>query len=206
MPEPASIWGVFKSFFGIFGSIAKEVIKRYNQPKLVIKAVRTGKSRNGYLETVKPFQMPSSTLNMYAIEENMLKLAQQHEQNLERQRQYEEALTVERPYTLEWKYDIGITNNSEHTAYKLKLIKSSIITKIDEVDYTKPIPPNQSVTYSITLEESILATKPDVDRRLLEGGAFELRVEYSNVKGTGYFTVFNNGVDVEEQNHFGRIK
>lgn len=136
------------------------------------------------------------------IEEHLIRMAKRSEEH----KRYEAELFVKRDYYLEWYYDIALTNNTEHTAYKIKLINPDFLSVKSEVDYTKPLPPNETVVHKIVVRKKFICNTHDADRILFDSGDFSLRIEYSNAKGTRHFTIFKSNMLVEEQNEFGRIK
>ncbi|MES2132673.1 MAG: hypothetical protein V4506_10000 [Bacteroidota bacterium] len=112
-------------------------------------------------------------------------------------------------FELTWDYQISFRNNSEYTAYNLKLIKpvfDKSFKIIPNIDSFKPLSPNNEINaiarFSLSYEgtgttsEIILKNKPAI----LTSGEFI--VEYTNANGTKFITKYNNKLDEDKRHQF----
>ena len=84
-----------------------------------------------------------------------------------------DAMSAKRLDKLMWRYKLIIRNNSEYTAYHLKLLSPivNIHTELDpKIDYLKPLLPNSEISHTITFFDTIVGQEKKhimrVDSRL----------------------------------------
>ncbi len=112
---------------------------------------------------------------------------------------------------LNWQYDIIFRNNSEYPAYNLKLIEPTLNSGFNihpPLDSLKPILPNSEVSYKAKFfqtfegkgEVANLIAKHPPDK--LKSGKFIF--EYTNVKGTKFYTTYEHALDTADRHKFSR--
>ena len=97
---------------------------------------------------------------------------------------------------------LTITNNTEHIALKLRLIKGDNVELLPEIDYTKPIMPHQTVEHDITIKTTIKGDGETADiYRKKEAYPFdEIMIEYQNGAGKKFLMLFHpNETDVTKR-------
>ena len=105
-----------------------------------------------------------------------------------------------------WKKEITFLNNSEHNAYNLKIIsdldKSHF--KIERpIDNLKPLKSNEQVCYTLLIKDSYERRESQAHMGYRETKIFEdivLILEYTNVKGTRFYTKYSYLADANHQN------
>jgi len=109
-----------------------------------------------------------------------------------------------------WRRQLTFLNNSEYVAYNLKLV-----TQLDkkyfsiepDIDNLKPLLINSEITYSLKFSDTF-------ERRVREAQSdypapfqitdLKLTLEYTNVKGTKFYTTFDNSLDEQNKNKFAK--
>ena len=99
-------------------------------------------------------------------------------------------------------------NNSEHTAYKLKLLTQldkNHFTVEPEIDNFKPLLTNSEITYSVKFSYTFERKEREAQSEYPEPEditKLKLTLEYTNVKETKFYTTFDNLLDEEHKNTF----
>lgn len=101
-------------------------------------------------------------------------------------------------------------NYSEYTAYNLKLLTQLVPQFIIKpgIDVDKPLPINTKIDYALVefnynfkrRERETKSEYPDPP----EIANLKLILEYTNVKGTKFYTIFDNSLDEQNKNTFQR--
>ncbi|MBD2720811.1 hypothetical protein [Hymenobacter armeniacus] len=99
---------------------------------------------------------------------------------------------------------LALTNNTEHIAFKLRLVKADNIEFSPELDFTKPIMAHQTVESNVVISTVIprLSHEHPDEYRSRERFPFdELKFEYRNASGRKYHLIFRpNEKDVSDRN------
>ncbi|UPL48528.1 hypothetical protein [Hymenobacter sublimis] len=174
MPELLTFWNAVKNLLGPLGSIGKEVIKRFNQPKIACR-----------MPLVLGNHLPAGDIP--------------RDQGFSRGHRVEDEIR--------WQYEMTLTNNTLHTAYKLRLVEPESTHLEQIMDYTAPLEGHKSVTYAFTIigafDNSEEAGIAQFDYCPYE----EFRIEYQNASGRRFYTLFKpNEFNVELRNVYGSVK
>lgn len=172
---------IINGFKTIIGAIYPPLKKKFfDQPKLYIRVTGSGYSFRPEFAKVDLYQHPDEMLNRMQI------------------------------VYATWRRQLTILNNSEHASYNIKLL-----TQLDqkyfllepEIDNLKPLLSNSELSYSLKISDTF-------ERREREAQSdypapkhitnLKLILEYTNVKGTKFFTAFDNTLPEEERNKFYR--
>ena len=115
-------------------------------------------------------------------------------------------------FDLTWDYQISLRNNSEYTAYNLKLTAPPFDTSfklVQAIDSLKPLSPNNEITTLVRFylfyegtgatSNILLQNKPE---KLASG---EFILEYTNAGGTKFLTKYDNRLE-EDKRHDFKIK
>lgn len=110
----------------------------------------------------------------------------------------------------EWRKEMKFYNNSDYHAYNLKIISnldSSHFKISPTIDYLTPLKANENITYTLTVTDTYERKKSEAkfvheETELLKN--IKIGLEYTNVKGTKFYTMFDNAVDLNSQNKFAR--
>ncbi len=116
-----------------------------------------------------------------------------------------------RHFRIEWNYALTFYNNSEYSAYNLKLIEpvgnSTLIAIQPSINPLAPLIPNSNTQYSATFFQNfevkaqdsvkLMNDLPNVLKR-------PMTLEYTNVKGTKFYTTFNFHDGIKAENIFSR--
>ncbi|UOQ78550.1 hypothetical protein MUN84_08360 [Hymenobacter sp. 5516J-16] len=174
MPEALTLFSAVKGLVGPFGSIGKEIIKRFNQPKLACwMPLTTG--RHMPAGDIPPDQGFSRA---YRVEDEIL-----------------------------WQYKLTITNNSLHTAYKLRLVEPESTHLEQIMDYTVPLEGHKSVTYAFTVIGAFDSSEEAGIAQFDYCPYEEFRIEYENASGRRFYTLFKpNEFKIELRNEYGSVK
>ncbi len=110
-------------------------------------------------------------------------------------------------YELRWEYDLLLRNNSEHTAYNIKLISPTISNKFflhPKLDTLKPLTENSEVPYSARFSDYFTGNGSEVAVRMKEGSHLlsEFILEYTNLKGTKFYTQYNHNAEEGKRHSF----
>ncbi|MEO6136469.1 MAG: hypothetical protein ABIP35_15020 [Ginsengibacter sp.] len=154
--------------------------KFFDQPKIYIRLIGTGYT----------FIPQSANVDLYQHPENMLNRLQ--------------------VVDAKWQRQLTLLNNSEHVAFTLKFV-----TQLDQkyfsiepdVDNFKPLLTNSEIAYSLIFSDTFERREREasvdhpVPKHITD---FKLILEYTNVKGTKFFTVFDNSLPEEYRNKFSR--
>ena len=104
---------------------------------------------------------------------------------------------------------LALTNNTEHIAFKLRLIKADNMELNPELDFTKPIMPHQTVESTVVISTTIQRLNhdhPDEYRSRQRFPFDELKFEYRNASGRKYHLIFkSNEKDVSDRNRCVRV-
>ena len=103
---------------------------------------------------------------------------------------------------------LTLLNNSEHTAYNLKLLtqldKNQFIV-VPDIDSYKPLLTNTEITYSLKFSYTFERRESEVQSEYPvpnEIAKLKLTIEYTNVKGTKFYTIFDNCLGEPYKNTF----
>lgn len=165
----------------IVGAIYPPVKKKFfDQPKIYIRLTGAGSSFRPEFANVDLCQHPENMLNRLQI------------------------------VYATWQRQLTFLNNCEHVAYNIKLV-----TQLDkryfsiepDIDNLKPLLINSEIAYSLKLSDTF-------ERREREAKSdypapaqiayLKLTLEYTNVKGTKFYTSFDNSLDEQHKNKFIR--
>lgn len=110
----------------------------------------------------------------------------------------------------EWRKEMKFYNNSDYHAYNLKIasnLDSSHFKITPTIDYLTPLKSNENITYTLTITDTYKRKKSEAklvhqETDLLK--KIKISLEYTNVKGTKFYTMFENAVDLSNQNQFAR--
>ena len=114
-------------------------------------------------------------------------------------------------------YSIRVNNDSEHTAYGLKLVSCNPPILAEYLDYFTPVPSHSSQSFTLEFRDENVVRWDDLgDIVVLSVSEFvstgpdspplsELRIEYTNSKGRKFFTVFTPNEAPESQNQHGTV-
>lgn len=112
---------------------------------------------------------------------------------------------------LNWNYKLAIHNNSEHHAYEVKLIKPAedyhFLLK-DKINHLKPILANSELELRAEFYKSFEGKRIDANN-LIENHPYLLMndkfiLEYTNIKGTKFYTIFDMAKEDSSRNQFVR--
>ena len=128
-----------------------------------------------------------------------------------REQEYYDGNNALRFFEIGWKYKLTLHNNSEHPAYHLRLIVPSSqneCTITPEINYLKPLQQNTSDSFVISFTSIIEATGAQ-SVEILNNGSEHFKkskviLEYTNVKGRKFYTLFDYNKAEEERNSFHR--
>jgi hypothetical protein len=99
---------------------------------------------------------------------------------------------------------LALTNNTEHIAFKLRLMKADNMELNPELDFTKPIMPHQTVESTVVISTTIQRLSHDHPDKYRSRQLFpfdELKFEYRNASGRKYHLIFKpNDKDVSDRN------
>ncbi len=114
-------------------------------------------------------------------------------------------------HDLIWDYKLTLRNNSEHTAYNIQLLEplqDHAFRLQPKIELLKPIQPNGELIYEAKFSafhagpgleaNNLIAIHPD----LLRNRKFIL--QYTNVKGTKFYTLFDGKKDEQDSNAFSK--
>lgn len=101
---------------------------------------------------------------------------------------------------LKWEQNMAFRNNSEHVAYNIKLLNPTIDNTFDvypKIDNLKPLLSNTEISYVARFYALYEGRGIDANN-LVSGLPPKLNsdnfiLEYTNVKGTKFYTVYKNG-------------
>lgn len=112
---------------------------------------------------------------------------------------------------LRWRYKLILLNNSEHPAYNIRLLEPDqehYFVLDPKIDRLKPLLSNNEASYNAIFNDifegtgyeanAIIETHPHflVNKRYV--------LEYTNVKGTKFYTVFDGSKEESKRNEFLR--
>lgn len=99
---------------------------------------------------------------------------------------------------------LTLTNNTEHIALKMRLLKADNMVLTPEIDFTKPIMPHQSIENTVVIATTVLLLSTDHADEYRKRVRFpfdELKIEYLNSSGRAFYLLFNpNERDVTKRN------
>jgi hypothetical protein len=114
-------------------------------------------------------------------------------------------------FQMEWVYKLTLWNNSEHTAYNLKLLKprGNQDCKIEPfIQHLKPLISNTSEDYFLTFSAIVECKAFDSPGIFQNGSTFfkqnKVVLEYTNVKVTRFYTEFDINKDEYVRNSFSK--
>lgn len=112
-------------------------------------------------------------------------------------------------YDLTWNITFNITNNSDITAYQIKVIHTDTMTELvvnPKIDYTIPIKPSETKVHDFIFRRSRRAKSEEAAAILKANPFTTLRIEYYNLAGTKFATDFliNEKFD-EKKNAFLKV-
>lgn len=163
----------------IVGAIYPPLKKKFfDQPKIYIRLTGTGST----------FRSEFANINSYQHQENMLNRLQIVDAT--------------------WQRKLTFFNNSEHVAYDLRMItlldKKNFSIEPD-IDNLKPLSKDSDITYSLkfsdTFERRERETQSDYPAPT-QITNLKLILEYTNMKGTKFYTIFDNFLDEQNKNKF----
>lgn len=97
-------------------------------------------------------------------------------------------------YKLDWHYTIHITNQTDHTAYKLTLDGSGdnniSLVADPKIEYTKPITANTHKEHTLIYRMQYRCTAAEAEALRSKPPVPKIRIEYSNLAGTRFATEF----------------
>lgn len=163
----------------IVGAIYPPLKKKYfDQPKIYIRLIGTGSSTRPEFLNEDLFQNPGNMFNRPQI------------------------------VYASWDRKLIFLNNSEHTAYNLNLLtslKKPNFTIVPEIDSFKPLLLNTEISYALKFNDTFERRERDEKSDYpapKEINNLKLTLEYTNVKGTKFFTTFVNSLEEQNKNKF----
>ncbi|RZK42082.1 MAG: hypothetical protein EOO61_05620 [Hymenobacter sp.] len=112
-------------------------------------------------------------------------------------------------WDLRWSLKLRITNQTDNTAYKVKLIPFGFdeqYVKIhlqQPIDYTRAFIPNETTEIDVVCNVSYRGRAEEADAIIKKYPFKELRIEYSNMDGERFATVFSAvETDDEKKNQY----
>ena len=163
----------------IVGAIYPPLKKKFfDQPKIYIRLTGSGSSFRPEFANVDLYQHPENMLNRLQI------------------------------VYASWRRQLTFLNNSEHVAYNLKLM-----TQLDkkyfaiepDIDNFKPLLTNSETSYSFKFSDTFERKEREAQSDYptpKEITNLKLTLEYTNVKGTKFYTTFDNSLDEQHKNKF----
>lgn len=110
---------------------------------------------------------------------------------------------------LRWNYNLIFRNNSEHVAYNLKLIspeQSEYFILEKKIDSLKPLIQNSELLHKIRFEKEVEGTGFETDKASNNIPDFLMTnkfiLEYTNVKQTKFYTIFDWNKELNLRNQF----
>jgi hypothetical protein len=101
-------------------------------------------------------------------------------------------------HKLQWNYNLIFRNNSEHVAYNLKLINpnpSNLFILDKKIDSLRPLIQNSEISQRIKIEKTVEGTGAETYNASNELPDFlslnKFILEYTNVKQTKFYTIFD---------------
>lgn len=161
----------------IFPSLKK---KYFDRPKIYIKLSGNSGTFRGVDIGVDHFQNPQNILDLLQI------------------------------VYCEWRKELKFYNNSDHHAYNLKIVSDLDISHfviVPTIDNLTPLKSNENLSYTLTVTDTYKRKQSEaklVHRETSLLTNIKISLEYSNVKGTKFYTMFDNSVDLNSQNKFAR--
>lgn len=115
-------------------------------------------------------------------------------------------------WQLKWNFIINITNQTEHTAYKVRLIpfpheeQYISIHFTPSIDYTKAFTANKTETYEVVCVQNYRCTSEEADVMIKKYPMQKLRIEHSNSSDFRFATDYiTNEPDVENKNVYHKL-
>jgi len=111
---------------------------------------------------------------------------------------------------LEWEYHLYFRNNSEHTAYNLKIVQPKVDRNFvlnPKLDSLKPLIPNSEVMYHAVFHDYYEGRGKDAMEVIKKGPKHfqdDFIIEYTNAKGTKFYTYFSYSKEDSKKHKFTR--
>jgi len=113
--------------------------------------------------------------------------------------------------TLKWRYRLIFRNNSEHPAYNIKLLspkQDSAFMLEKKIDNLLPLLQNTELVHNVEFQFEMEGTGSETADAADKHPDFLLKnkfvLEYTNVKGTKFYTIFDGLKEEEKRNQFVR--
>lgn len=113
--------------------------------------------------------------------------------------------------SLRWRYELSLRNNSEHAAYNVRLLQPVLNESIEvdpKIDSFRPILPNGEQVFKIIFHEIMEGTGMETYEASRKPPPYfkngKIIIEYTNVKGTKFYTVYDPNKDERQRNIFTR--
>lgn len=107
-----------------------------------------------------------------------------------------------------WQRQLNFLNHSEHAAYNIKLatqVDKEYFTIEPDIDSFKPLLTNSDISYSLKVSDTFQRREREARSEYPEPKhitELKLTLEYTNVKGTKFYTEFDNSLDEQHKNKF----
>jgi hypothetical protein len=115
-------------------------------------------------------------------------------------------------WDLMWSFKLKITNQTDVTAYKVKIMPFGVeeqhvrINLKQAIDYTRAFIPNETADFDVTCNVNYRGRADEADAIIKKYPFKELRIEYSNMDGERFATVFSAlETDDDKKNQYLRL-
>ena len=177
----------------IGGAIYPPLRKKYfDQPKIYISIDKSGNSRKMNLGLSINNEIKKEIIDNKEVE-------------------FYDGNNAVRFFQMDWDYKLSLRNNSEYTAYHLKLLKpnsSNDCILEPKIDFLKPIIQNSSEYFTLKFSVIFEGTGEESVSVFNKGTnyfeKFKVVLEYTNLKGTKFYTTYDFNKPEEDLNSFHR--
>ena len=113
-------------------------------------------------------------------------------------------------WVLDWTYSLDITNNSEHTATNILLIKPESLHLLSiepSISHTKPLKAGETRSHILKYSLNFIGTYIEADEKVRRFPFDEIELQYRNfTKLINYYTRYKHENKVEYRNKHGIVK
>jgi hypothetical protein len=113
-------------------------------------------------------------------------------------------------WVLDWTYSLDITNNSEHTATNMLLVKPEHLHMLSiepSISHTKPLKAGETRSHTLKYSVNFIGTYIEADEKVRRFPFVEMELHYKNfTKLISYYTKYRHEEKLEQRNNHGIVK